>query len=161
MRRLKVGLTAALAAGLLVPAAQAQAPAKSVSAIGTASVKVTPTDRKSNASIKAAVEAADASARPKALAAARERATELAQTAGLTLGGILSVGDAPASPFGPYFAYGQQGTFGLGKYCGVVRSFHIKRDSNGRIHRVAGRRHRICRVPPQVVTSLTVTFAAS
>jgi hypothetical protein len=161
MRGFHAGLTAVLAAGLLVPVAQAQAPAKSVTAIGTASVKVKPNNRKDNASIKAAVERADASARPKAIAAAQERATELAQTAGLTLGGIVSVAEAPPSPFGPFFAYGQQGTFGLGKYCGNVRTFHARRDSKGRIHRVAGRRHKVCRVPAQSVTSLSVTFAAS
>ena len=125
------------------------------------SVSVKPEDRKSNASIKAAVEAADASARPKALAEARERAAELAQVAGLTLGAITSISDAPAAPFyGPY-PYALQGTFGPGKYCGITRSSHLRRDSNGRLHRVLGKRHRVCRVPPAVTVSLTVTFAAS
>ena len=82
-----------VAAAALLPAAaaQAQAPAKSVTAIGTGTAKVTPSDRKSNASIKAAIDRADAAARPKAIAATRERAGVLAQTAGLTLGAIVAV----------------------------------------------------------------------
>jgi hypothetical protein len=162
--RWQIGLAAVMAAALLVPAADAQAPpAKSVTTIGVASVSVKPSDRKDNASIKEAVEAADAAARPKAIASARERAGELAQAAGLTLGGVTSVSEASTFPYyGPFgVPYGLQGTFGPGKYCGQVRSSHIKRDANGRAHRVFGKRHRICRVPPTVTVSLTVTFAAT
>jgi uncharacterized protein YggE len=161
--RLKLGLASVLAtaAALAPAAAQAQAPAKSVTAIGTGTAKVTPNDRKSNASIKAAIDRADAAARPKAMAAARERGVELAQSAGLTLGAIVAVAETPPSPFGPFNTYGLQGTFGPGKYCGVVRAFHIRRDSRGVIHRVAGRRHRACRFPSQDSVSLSVTFAAT
>lgn len=162
--RWQVGLAALVAAAVLVPAAEAQAPAKSVTTVGAASVSVKPADRKSNASIKAAVDAADASARPKAIANARERAGELAQSAGLTLGAITSVSEAPAVPFyfGPYgAAYGLQGTFGPGKFCGVTRTSHLKRLSNGQTRRVLGKRHRVCRIPPNVTVSVTVTFAAT
>ena len=103
--RWKVGLAAVGGAAVLgVPAADAQAPpAKSVTTIGVGSASVKPKDRKDNASIKEAVDAADASARPKAIAAARERATELAQAAGLTLGGITSVSEASNFPYyGPF-----------------------------------------------------------
>jgi hypothetical protein len=151
------------ATAVLVPAASAQAPAKSVTTIGAAAAAVKPADRKSNASIKAAVEAADHSARPKALVAARERAAELAQAAGLTLGTITSVSDAPTLPYyGPFGQpYGLQGTFGPGKYCGTVRSIRRKRGSDGRFRIVRGKPHRACRIPPSVTVSLTVTFAAS
>jgi hypothetical protein len=163
--RWQLGLAAMAAAGVLVPAAEAQAPppAKSVTTIGAASARVKPKDRKSNASIRDAVEAADAAARPKAVANAREHAAELAQAAGLTLGAITSVSDAPSVPFyGPYgVPYSLQGTFGPGKYCGITRSFHLRRDSQGRVHRVAGRRHRVCRIPPTVTVSLTIAFAAT
>jgi len=159
--RWQVGLVAAVAAAALVPAAQAQAPAKSVTSSGTGSAAVKPDDRTSNASIKAAVEAAEAAAQPKAIAAAREDATRLAAASGLTLGGIVSVSDVPNVPFyyGPYSNY--TGTFGPGKFCGVVRSSHIKRLANGRIKRVLGKRHRICRIPPNVTVTVSVTFAAS
>ena len=160
--RWQAGLAAVTAALMLVPAAQAQAPAKSVTASGVASVAVKPDDRTSNASIKAAVEAANTSAQPKAIAEAREQATTLAAAAGLTLGAIISVSDAPATPFyGPYFAPYTQGTFGPGKYCGTVRTPHLKHLSNGKTRRVFGKPHRVCRIPPSVTVSVTVTFAAS
>jgi len=163
--RWQIGLATVAAAALLgVPAADAQAPpAKSVTTIGIGSASVKPKDRKDNASIKEAVEAADAAARPKAISQARDRATELAQAAGLTLGGITSVSEASSFPYyGPFGApYGLQGTFGPGKFCGTIRSSHIKRDSNGHVHRVLGKRHRVCRFPSTLNVSLTVTFAAS
>jgi uncharacterized protein YggE len=162
--RWQIGLATVVAAAMLVPAADAQAPpAKSVTTVGIGTASVKPKDRKSNASIKEAVEAADGAARPKAITAARERATELAQAAGLTLGGITSVSEASNIPYyGPFgLPYGLQGTFGPGKYCGTIRSSHIRRDSNGHVHRVLGKRHRVCRIPPNVTVSLTVTFAAS
>jgi hypothetical protein len=162
--RWQLGLATVAATALLVSAADAQAPpAKSVTTIGIGTASVTPKDRKSNASIKDAVEAADAAARPKAIASARERATELAQAAGLTLGAITSVSEAPSFPYyGPFGApYGLQGTFGPGKFCGTIRSAHLKRDRNGRTRRVLGKRHRVCRFPHTLNVSLTVTFAAS
>jgi uncharacterized protein YggE len=163
--RWQIGLaTAAAAAMLAVPAADAQAPpAKSVTTVGIGTASVTPKDRKSNASIKEAVEAADTVARPKAITSARERATELAQAAGLTLGGITSVSEASQFPYyGPFGApYALQGTFGPGKFCGSIRTSRVKRDANGNVHRVLGKRHRVCRFPHTINVSLTVTFAAS
>ncbi|WP_156027738.1 SIMPL domain-containing protein [Candidatus Solirubrobacter pratensis] len=161
--RWQMGLAAAVAAGVLAPAAHAQAPAKSVTTIGAATVKVKPQNRKSSTSIAAAVEAADASARPKAVAEARERAAQLAQTGGLVLGAITSISDAPTLPYyGPFgIPYPLQGTFGPGKYCGTVRTVHRKRGSDGRTRVVRGKPHRVCRVPASITVSLTVTFAAS
>jgi uncharacterized protein YggE len=163
----QLGVAAVLAAGVLVPAASAQSPAappaKSVTTIGAATVSVKPDNRKSNASIKAAVEAADSSARPKAIVAARERAAELAQAAGLALGAITSISDAPTVPYyGPFGApYGLQGTFGPGKFCGIVRPVHRVRGSDGKTRIVRGKARRTCRVPANVTVSVTVTFAAS
>ncbi len=162
--RWQIGLAAVAAATLLVSTAEAQAPpAKSVTTIGIGTASVKPKDRKSNASIKEAVEAADTAARPKAIASARERATELAQAAGLTLGGITSVSEASNVPYyGPFgVPYALQGTFGPGKFCGTIRSSHLKRDSKGNVHRVLGKRRRVCRFPSTINVSLTVTFAAS
>jgi len=162
--RWQIGLATVAAVAVLVPAAGAQTPpAKSVTTIGIGTAKVTPKDRQDNASIKEAVDAADAAARPKAIDEARERATELAQAGGLTLGGITSISEASSFPYyGPYgVPYGLQGTFGPGKFCGNIRTSHIKRDSNGHVRRVLGKRHRVCRFPPSINVSLTVTFAAS
>jgi uncharacterized protein YggE len=160
----KIPLAAVAAAATLTPAAaRAQAPAtgKSVTAVGTATVSVKPDNRKSNASIKAAVEAAEKSAQPKAIADARTEATGLAAASGLTLGGIVSVSNAQSSPFYGPFYYPSQGTFGPGKYCGEIRTSHLKHLANGKTKRVLGKKHRVCRVPPAVTEAVTVTFAAS
>ena len=67
--------------------AQTPAPERTVAAQGVASVKVVaPKDRTHEAPIRAAVEAAEAKALPRAMAAAREKATTLARLSGLTLG---------------------------------------------------------------------------
>jgi uncharacterized protein YggE len=158
----RVGLVAAVAAATLVPAAQAQAPAKSVTASGIGTATVTPEDKTSNSSIKEAVEAAEAAAQPKAIADARASATRLAAAAGLTLGGIVSVSDVASGVpiyYGPYFPY--TGTFGPGKYCGRVRTAHTKHLANGKIKRVLGKPHTVCRIPPNVTVAVSVEFAAS
>jgi hypothetical protein len=140
--------------------AQSPAPERTVAAQGLASVKViAPKDRKHEAPIRAAVEAAEAKALPRALAAAREKATELARLSGLTLGAIVSVSDAQASPYGPFGFYG---TFGPDRFCGTVRSTVFRTDKQtGKRVRVGTRTRHTCRVPPTVTSSLTVTFAAT
>lgn len=78
----------------------------SVTATGTGEVKVTPANPYSNASIVAAVEAAERAATPAAMDAAHARAELYAEDAGLTLGGMLSVTDAGSGTvlgIGPYF----------------------------------------------------------
>jgi hypothetical protein len=140
--------------------AQTPAPERTVAAQGLASVKViAPKDRKHEAPIRAAVEAAEAKALPRALAAAREKATELAHLSGLTLGAIVSVSDVQASPYGPFGFYG---TFGPDRFCGTVRSTVFRTDKQtGKRVRVGTRTRHTCRVPPTVTSSLTVTFAAT
>ena len=67
--------------------AQTPAPERTVAAQGAASVKViAPKDRTHEGPIRAAVEAAEAKALPRAIADAREKAAELARLSGLTLG---------------------------------------------------------------------------
>jgi uncharacterized protein DUF541 len=146
---------------LSVTTAQAQqpAPARSVAAVGAASVKVkAPSDRKHEAPIRAAVEAAEAKALPRAIAEARSKAAELARLSGLTLGVVVSVSDAPTSPYGPYFGF--YGTFGPDRFCGTIRTSVFKRDKSGKRRRVGTRTRHTCRVPPTVTSTVTVTFAA-
>jgi hypothetical protein len=140
--------------------AQAPAPERTVAAQGVASVKVVePKDRTHEATIRTAVEAAEAKALPRALSAAREKATTLARLSGLTLGAIISVSDAQVSPYGPFGFYG---TFGPDRFCGTVRTAIIRTDkTTGKRKRVGFRTHHTCRVPSTVTSSLTVTFAAS
>lgn len=140
--------------------AQAQTPAKTVTAQGVATVKVVaPKDRTHEGPIRAAVEAAEAKALPRAIAGAREKAAELARLSGLTLGAVVSISDAQTSPYGPFFGF--YGTFGPDRFCGTVRTGVFKTDKQtGKRTRVGTRTHHACRVPPTVTSSVTVTFAA-
>jgi hypothetical protein len=161
MRRFPCLIAAAAIALLSVSTADAQAPApaRTVAALGVASAKVKPpSDRRHEAPIRAAVEAAEAKALPRAIAAARSKAADLARLSGLTLGAVVSISDTPSSPYGPF--YGFYGTFGPDRFCGTIRTSVFKRDANGKRQRVGTRTHHACRVPPTVTSTVTVTFAA-
>jgi hypothetical protein len=155
-------LVAALAIAVVpVSAARAQQPApeRSVSAQGAASVKVkAPSDRAHEAPIRAAVEAAEDKALPRAIADARAKAAQLAKLAGLTLGPVISISDAPTSVYGPFFGF--YGTFGPDRFCGTIRTPVFKRNKAGKRVRVGTRSRHTCRVPPTVTSTVTVTFAA-
>jgi hypothetical protein len=158
-----LALAAPAALAAVPAAAQAPAPAPTITAIAVGQVKVEPSDRTSNDAIAKAVKAAVEQATPKAIAAGRERGAELAAAAGLTLGRLVSVADTPSTPFGPFYGpYGQQGTFGPGRFCGNVPRFKIKRNAQGRVvsRKRVGTRH-TCRVPASVSASVTMTFEAS
>ncbi len=139
------------------PAASAQAPPPTLTATGTASAVPDPANTRSETSIRAAVEAAEASTLPRAVADARAHATALAAAAGLTLGALVSISDAAGSPY-PYF--GPLGTFPNGRYCGRVRRTRTV-VRNGVRRRVSAGTRRVCRVPPQVVSSVQLTYAVS
>src|SRR5689334_23351598 len=155
-------LVAALAAAAVpVPGAAAQQPTPdgTVAAQGVAAVKVVaPKDRRHEAPIRAAVEAAENKALPRAIADAREHAAQLARLSGLTLGAIVSISDVPSSPYGPFF--GAYGSFGPDRFCGTVRTTVFKRDKAGKRVRVGTRTRHTCRVPSIVTSTVTVTFAA-
>ena len=173
-RRIAAGLALALAGAVLgavltsgpgsIAGAQSPSPTgKTIAAIGIGQVAVKVDDRHKNASIVAGVEAAEAKAVPQAITEARDRATDLATAAGMTIGAVQSVEEQPPSPFGFYVggpnAY--PAPFGKDKYCGDERRPRFVRDSNGR-RRVSGSRTvHVCRVPRFVVLNLSVTFAAT
>ncbi len=146
---------------VLLPAsahAQQPAPGRTVEATGVASVKVkAPSDRTHEAPIRAAVDAAEDKALPRALADARGKAADLARLSGLTLGAIVSISDTPSSPYGPFF----YGSFGPDRFCGTIRTPVFKRGKDGKRHRVGTRTRHTCRVPPTVTSTLSVTFAAT
>ena len=131
--------------GAFTAPAGAQVPApRTVTAIGYAQAEVAPKDRHSNSSIDAAVEEAESAALPLAIAAGRERATELASAAAMTLGALLAVteldtGSRLYGPLGPV-----AGTFGPGRYCGRVPRFVSRRDAQGRLRRVRRGTRRVC-----------------
>src|SRR6185312_8458580 len=145
----RVGSVVAVLGCALVFAPAAVA-AGTITAIGTASEKVTPKDPKDNQSIVDAVEVAHRASIPAAIQEAKGEGTALAAASGLTLGAIQSVDENINGGF--YYGYGIA-PFGPNKYCGdVTRS--------GKRHgkRVRVKSHR-CIVPPFVVTSVAVTFA--
>lgn len=148
-------------------AAQAPAPAPpaphTLSVTGTAQVKPMPRDRKSNDSIKKAVAKARREAIPRAIGNGQGRAVTLSKLSGLPLGELISISSATggASPpyFGPYF--GEDGTFGPGKYCGTVRRPITRRDAAGRRKVVGTRTTRQCRIPQFVVATLTLVYSTA
>ncbi len=149
----------ALAAVMLAfpAAASAQTTPPTLTATGTASAVPDPANPRSEPSIRTAVEAAEASALPRAVADARAHATALAAAAGLTMGALISISDTAANPY-PF--YGPLGTFPNGRYCGRVRRTRtVVRDGVRR--RVSAGTRRVCRVPPQVVSSVQLTYAVS
>jgi hypothetical protein len=164
------GTTALIAIGALafaLPAtAAAQAPAaqRTITAVASGAVKVQRPAKLSSPTIAAAVEAAREKAGPLALANAHEEAQRLAAAAGVTLGDLQSISEQSFGPYGygPFGGYGLDGTFGPGKYCGTIRTPIFRRTkSGGRIFAHRFRTHFGCRVPGQVVVTLSATYAVS
>jgi uncharacterized protein YggE len=157
---------AVLALAFAAPAG-AQQPAVSpgtLTVVGTGEVTPTPRDRNSSASIAAAVEQARNAALPRAIGNGRGRAAALASATGLTLGPLLAVAETASlsSVVFPYpTPYGENGTFGPGRYCGTIRRATFTRDAAGNRKRTGLRSVRSCRVPREVTRSITMTFAAS
>jgi hypothetical protein len=160
MSRSRCLLVASTVAVMLPASAHAQTPGpdRTVEATGVASVKVkAPSDRTHEAPIRAAVEAAEEKALPRAVVEARSKATDLAKLSGLTLGAIVSISDTGTSPYGPFF----YGTFGPDRFCGTTRTPVYKRGKDGKRHRVGTRTRHTCRVPSTVTSTVSVTFAAT
>jgi hypothetical protein len=161
MFRRSLALTPVVAA-LILAAPAVAAEAQSVTATGSAEVKVKPADRHSSASIAAAVVAAEKQAVPKALIAAHAQALLYAQDTGLTLGSLLSVSDAQSGQFfgGGPGVEGNIGPFGPGNYCGTVRR-PIVRKVNGKRKVIGTKKVHMCFVPGFAGSTLTVTYAAT
>lgn len=161
----------ALACSLVASAAVAAAPAlaqappvaapvpHTLTVTGSAQVKPKPRDRSSNASIAKSVAVARRKAIPLAVGNGQGRAATLAQATGVTLVELVATSSSsPSVPFyvGPY--YGEDGTFGPGKYCGTVRSPIFRTDASGRRKVVGTRKRHSCRVPSFVNVSLEMTW---
>jgi uncharacterized protein YggE len=152
-----IGVALAFAAAL--PAvADAQQP--TITAAGQGEVKPEPKNRKIDVSIRKAVEVAHAAALPLAIADARAKAAELAAAAGLTLGPLVSIADAP-QPGYPFSFSQQNGTFGNGHYCGKVRNFKTVVRNGARRRVVAKGTHTVCRVPPEVYANVSLVFSTA
>ena len=147
---------AMLFAAALPAAADAQKP--TITATGQGEVKPEPKNRKIDVSIRKAVEVAHTAALPLAIADARANAAELAAVAGLTLGPLVSIADAP-QPGYPFVFTQQNGTFGNGHYCGKVRNFKTVVRNGVRRRVLAKGSHTACRVPPEVYANVSLTFS--
>lgn len=159
---------AAFLAGCLAAVANAQAPAptttaqqRTLVAVGTGTIKVEPKDRNDNASIVAAVKAADRKALPAALSDAKTQATALAAAAGVTLGPLLSLSNSPTQTGGIFYGgyYPVTGSFGPNKYCGTIRTRSTTIGRDGKRHLGKLKTRRVCRVPSVVQHSVQLTYA--
>jgi uncharacterized protein YggE len=162
-RAIALGIALTTAALVAAPAG-AQTPAalpapNTITVNGSAQVEPKPRVKTSNASIKKAVAAARAKAVPRAIANGRQRAESLAQLSGIPLGALISIAEAPASPFFYPGPFGEDGSFGPGEYCGKVRRAIVRRDANGRRKVVGTRTTRVCRIPPYITSNLTMVFS--
>jgi uncharacterized protein DUF541 len=158
-------LVLALATGVLLalpPAAPAADPSsRTVTAIAAARVTLSRDLPRNDTAIGRAVDRARQRAVTQAIANAREQAGRLAAGAGVALGEILGMEELVPPHFG-HWAYGTDGTFGPGKFCGRVRSRSFRRLPNGRRIAVGPvRTRRACRIPQEVQHTLKVTFAVS
>jgi hypothetical protein len=147
-----LGLTAAASAhaqiGTPPPAAN------SVVVIATGQAKVTPENRQSNASIRAAVQEALRVAAPRALINARVSAANIATASNLTLGVITGVEDQSV-----YFN-GFNYQFGPNRFCGkVTRRKVVRVDGKRKVIKLPSKRR--CNVPEFAQANLRVTFAAT
>jgi hypothetical protein len=159
MARRLLALTPVLAVLVLASPAMGATTGQTITATGTSQVKVVPTDRKRNASIVAAVEAAHRAGIAGALAQAHEYGLAYARAVGLTLGGVVSVSDV-TNPNGGFYGGGFFGAFGPNQYCGIQRQPVFKIVKHKRKVVRFKKVHR-CFVPPFQATSLTVTYSAS
>jgi Protein of unknown function (DUF541) len=160
-----IGIGSMLVVLEVPPGAGAQAPsatAKTITALGTGTVHVAKPRAQTNAAIGRVVSAARQAAGPVAVRAAGQEAQRLAQAAGLTLGALVSIAEQPASPYGPFFGYGVEGTFGPGRFCGTIRVPIFRRDAQGHRHLTHRfrKRHR-CRYPHEISMTLSATYAAT
>src|SRR5947209_12291292 len=158
-RRLSVLLTASVVGLLAVAPSTAAAQAGSVTATGTGQTRVLPSNRRSNASIAAAYDAARRASITGAIAQAHEYALQYAHALGMTLGPAVSVSDQQSGGFyGPGGYFG--GPFGPGRFCGTLRQPVFKTVS-GRRKVVRTKRVHRCIVPRFAYTTLSVTYAAT
>jgi len=147
----------------IVGGALGEGSGRTVRASGTASAPVHPRNRDLSRSIKRAIFGARRLATPEAAAIALRNARTAAGAAGLELGPIVSVAEtSPAYFYGPYFYDFGLGSFGPGRFCGIVRRPVVRRDPDTGEARVVRRvPHRRCFLPARYDVHLEVRYEAS
>lgn len=120
---------------------------------GVARARVRPRDRRSSASIRRAMTIARDAAAPDALREALADADRMAQATGATRGTLLAVAERPR----PY-EDGFGGSFGAGRFCGMVHRAIVRRDpATGRRRVVRRVRQRRCFHSPTATSVFRVT----
>lgn len=164
-RRLLSILPFAVALAIAAPATADQA--KTITATGSATVRVTTPHPLNDASITAALDAATKAAAKLAIKNARESALVYAEAAGMTLGPVVSVSDSQNGNFGyygpgPFFGGSFGGPIAPNQFCGVVTAKALKRlRRDSQVTIVDRKRRRICFVPRFASDTLTVTYSGS
>jgi hypothetical protein len=136
---------------------------RDVDAEGVAAARVEPSDRDSSRSIKRALSTARREATPRAVADAARRARLAARASPLRLGPLVSVSEAQ-SPYyyGATFYETALGTFGPGRFCGIVRRPVLRRDPDTGAVRVVRRvARRSCYSPTSYSLRFAVSYEAS
>jgi hypothetical protein len=161
---MRIGRTAVAAtvAGAALAGTAGAAHGETITAVGTAQVRVVAPAPLTNAKIVRAVAVARRAAVPLAFGAARAQATRFALAANLHPGAILAIEETGPSPFGGYYLGPATGRFGPNRYCGRVQSVRRAPRVDGRRGRVIARRTITrCFKPTVVGLSVSVTYAAT
>ncbi|HYG95823.1 MAG TPA: SIMPL domain-containing protein [Solirubrobacterales bacterium] len=128
---------------------------------GAASAAVRPASPLRNQPIKRALLAARRTATPAAAAVTRRNARIAARSAGLRLGPIVSIAEAPPLYYGSVFYDAALGSFGPGRFCGFVRRPIVRRDPETGVPRVVRRvRQRRCVIPRPYTLRLEARYEA-
>lgn len=149
-----VGATVAVTFATAQTSAAASA-GRAIVGVGVGDAGVRPRNRRSSASIRAALVRSRIAAAPRALRLAQTDAATLAAGSAMPLGALFSIAEMrrPQQDFSWTF-----GSFGPGRYCGTVRRTIFRRDSSGRrrpVRRVSERR---CFYPFGTEVALRVTY---
>ena len=166
LQRRTTGIAAAAATVrfAIVGGAAGAGAAHELSANGSAFATVRPADRDRSQPIKLALLAARRQVTPKAAEEARRNARAAARAAGLGLGPIVSISEAPT----PYYGYGSTyydavlGQFGPGRFCGYYRRPVFRPDpTTGRLRIVRRVPTRRCVYPVSYSVALEVGYLAA
>jgi hypothetical protein len=146
----------------IVGGAGEEGTARTVTASGAAFAPIEPSDDSRSSSIKRAVLGARRAVTPEAATTAWRNARMAGAAAGLRLGTIISVQEAPAlSYYGSSFYDPALGSFAPGRFCGIYKRAIVRRDPQTGQSRVVRRvPHRRCTVPSSYSVHLEVRYEA-
>lgn len=135
--------------------------APSIRSHGTASAGIRSDDRDRNRSIKRAVLATRRQLAPEAAISAWRSARVAAAAAEVQLGPIVSVEETVPRYYGSSFYDAALGSFGPGRFCGIVRVPVVRRDPETGVPKVVRRiPRRRCFVPSPYTVNFAIEYEA-